>query len=265
MKAKVEGCEVLYKIFRSREIDFCILFSSIAAILGGTGLLAYTAANQFLDSFATKCNEEGLPWISLNWEGWKPDAVRGVFGDRSIALDQYALTYEEALKALDQVMQRRLYGQIIVSPIDPSYRLKHIQTGRLSQHSRSSGKQPLNSRSFPSGAHEVASPTEELLRRIWSEVLGSSAVSVHDNLFELGGNSLIGLRIVSRIKRDLGLDIPVTFLFEAPTIAALAGLLDRGKTDSLPDLLKTGRERGERRRKARRMPQVDDSILTEQA
>ncbi|MFP2924740.1 polyketide synthase dehydratase domain-containing protein, partial [Pyxidicoccus sp. 3LG] len=68
-------------------------------------------------------------------------------------------------------------------------------------------------------------PMQEKLGDILGEVLGLQRVGLHDNFFDLGGDSVMAIQIVSRIKRRLGKEVAVVQLFEAPTLAALSTLL----------------------------------------
>jgi amino acid adenylation domain-containing protein len=63
---------------------------------------------------------------------------------------------------------------------------------------------------------------EHMMVGIWAELLRRKNVGIHDNFFDLGGNSLLAMRIVSRVRRDFGVFVPLHKLFECPTPADLA-------------------------------------------
>jgi amino acid adenylation domain-containing protein len=66
-------------------------------------------------------------------------------------------------------------------------------------------------------------PAEETLAALWSDILGRPVSDRHASFFDLGGHSLLATRVVSRLRTTHGLEIPVRTLFEAPTVAKLAG------------------------------------------
>jgi acyl carrier protein len=69
-------------------------------------------------------------------------------------------------------------------------------------------------------------PAEELIAEIWREVLEIERLGVHDDFFALGGHSLLATRVVSRIRRATGVELTLDTVFDQPTVAELAALLD---------------------------------------
>ncbi|MCP4659834.1 MAG: amino acid adenylation domain-containing protein, partial [bacterium] len=97
------------------------------------------------------------------------------------------------------------------------------------------------------------SPLEEMVAGIWSEVLGASGpgvrrIGTHDDFFELGGHSLLASRVVSRLRHQLRVELPMRTLFERPTVAALAErvqeLMRAGAEVEAPPINPVARDRG---------------------
>lgn len=250
-RPKIEGSFVLRNIFRDRPPRFCVLFSSTASLLGGPGMLAYAAASCFLDTFAANCQLEGRPWTSINWDGWTAPESAHFLGDHATSLDRYALAHSEALAMFDAALGCGLGGQIVVSSGDLSSRIDEWRKVRSAKNKLDGA--PVHSRPTLGTDYAPAKdPLQKKIAEIWSEVLGIEQIGIHDNLFELGGSSLMGLRIVARLKKELNIDIRVTSLFEGPTIFTLSQLIDKKTTPTTSEAYTGSRKRGEVRRNARR-------------
>ncbi len=73
-------------------------------------------------------------------------------------------------------------------------------------------------------------PSERLLTAIWAQILKLDKIGVRDNFFDLGGHSLIATQIVSRIRETFQIQLPLRSLFEKPTIAELAELINEERS-----------------------------------
>jgi amino acid adenylation domain-containing protein len=69
-------------------------------------------------------------------------------------------------------------------------------------------------------------PTEETIARIWRDVLKKERVGVTDSFLDLGGHSLLAIRVLGRISKELGVRLPLRALFETPTVAQVAEVVD---------------------------------------
>jgi acyl carrier protein len=82
--------------------------------------------------------------------------------------------------------------------------------------------------------------TEKALSQIWSEVLGLDRFGIHDDLFDLGGDSLMVTRIINRVFQSLGLEVPIKAIFDAPTVAGMAMLIEQYQAKLPSDEVKNG-------------------------
>ncbi|MER5622347.1 amino acid adenylation domain-containing protein [Streptosporangium sp. NPDC002544] len=170
-------------------------------------------------------------------------------GEIESALARHPRVAAAAVAAWEDAPGRvRLTGYVVPAgePAD-ARELKEFLSGVLPGHAVPSGfvtlealplspSGTLNRRALPdpgrgadTGTAYVAprDATERLLAAIWAEVLGvdTARVGVHDNFFDLGGDSILSIQIISRVRAALGSAPPPRQLFDTPTIATLAPLL----------------------------------------
>ncbi|MBE7384653.1 MAG: SDR family oxidoreductase [Leptolyngbya sp. SIO1E4] len=229
-QAKVYGLLVLEKALQDKELDFCVLMSSLSSVLGGLGYVAYGAANRFMDAFTAhqKQINSTIPWLSVNWDAWQVEEPSQQTGLNQTSLAEFAFTLEEGTQAFERILLRgEFHHQIVVATFPLQLRLKKwidpISMGeRIANQKSSRYPRPELSNAFVAPRNEI----EQKLANVWQQVLGVDQVGVYDNFFELGGDSLIGVQLISRLRQELQIEIPIDHLFQSPCIAALALIIE---------------------------------------
>lgn len=87
----------------------------------------------------------------------------------------------------------------------------------------------MATRGVPPAGHEAVpfvTETERRVGEIWSNVLHVEPIDRTSHFFELGGQSLLAIRMIARIRRDFGTKVPVSTVFNAPTVECFSALLD---------------------------------------
>src|SRR6185436_6837310 len=102
---KAYALYALEKALDGRPLDFCVVDSSLSAVLGGIGYFAYASANQFVDSFVEAHNQKhSQPWISINWDAWKSDEAEQQLANYSPTLAQFAMIGSEGLEVFRRIL-----------------------------------------------------------------------------------------------------------------------------------------------------------------
>ncbi|HEX5709540.1 MAG TPA: SDR family oxidoreductase [Pyrinomonadaceae bacterium] len=237
-RAKAHGAYVLKNVLRGVPLDFCVLFSSSSAVLGGLGLCAYASANTFLDAFAHRQNRAGgLRWISVDWDTWSERTEPESADAPRTTLAKLVMTPDEAFEAFSRALRPSGVSQVVVSLGDLHARIAQW-VERSGEVLTEAGVAASPAHSRPTLANQYLPPRNEMeqtLVDIWQEVLGINTIGVYDNFFELGGHSLLGVRVISRVRRHFKVSLPVSVLFEAPTIAELAEAILIKRTQHLDE------------------------------
>ena len=241
--AKVTGTQVLGRVLEGRELDFCVLFSSLSAVLGGLGLGAYAAANCFLDTYCHSQNRTGrTSWISINWDAWRFGAA--MESSRS-EIAELSLSPEEGMAVLRHALSAGGLSRLIVSTADLQARIERWATPPPTARKTADAgpSAPRHKRPRLRTAYEA--PRNDLERQIvaqWQAILGIEDIGVHDDFFELGGHSLLGTQLISRIRDTFHVELPLRRLFDNPTVSGLAALVTEASAGGAASPVRIARE-----------------------
>lgn len=229
LKAKMAGTVILDQIAEPEHLDFFVIFSSLASIWGGATGSDYVSSNCFLDAYSAARSRTGKPTIALNWY-----AFEGITGPGFIG---YMPMYG-AIQAFDESLscqtEHLIIGQFdlqVLKEWAPSLKVKLGDSIFASGMSHKEREAPLavtlQNRVVLSGREEGDHYTslELALGQIWSDVLGYTELSIDDDFFRLGGDSLLAIGIVSRVTKQLQKEMTITDLFQTPSIRQLAVLM----------------------------------------
>jgi amino acid adenylation domain-containing protein len=250
---KVAGAWNVHRETLHDTLDFFVLFSSIASVIGHPMQGNYAAANAFLDALPAYRRARGLPGLAIGW-----GAVAGVgyvarHSDVSDHLDRSGFVSfqpEAALDALGELL-RHDAGHLVAARVDwkqwaDSNPVTAASTRFLSL-TAADGQQPdlegPPDAGAPLGLLRDATPEERparieayLLRRV-AKVLGTSPEKIDPErpLTELGFDSLMAVELITALKVDLGIKLPVVKILQGTSSRALsATLIDRLFTDAPP-------------------------------
>ncbi|HXR58291.1 MAG TPA: SDR family NAD(P)-dependent oxidoreductase, partial [Burkholderiales bacterium] len=224
-RAKARGVIALEQALEGRALDFCLLMSSLASILGGLGQAAYAAANLYMDCFARRRRASAVPWLSVNWDIWRlggeSDAEAGA------TLKDLGMSAAEGMAMMEALLAIRGAPQLVVSTGDLG--------ARVDQWVRMESQKPAAARASASAARPVGvaaaadaprDETEKAVARVWQDALGIDAVGIHDSFAKLGGHSLLAIRVVAELSKRFAIELPLRALLDAPTVAELARYVD---------------------------------------
>ncbi len=235
MRPKVFGLWNLHCLTAGSDLDYFVMYSSIAAVCSQPGQGGYAAANAYMDGFATLRCTCGLPGISVQWAPWKNAGMTRESGTARSLLawaDQGigTLNVETALDGLDRLLARPVPVAFVV-PVDWK-RFDLASAGKTSAlfsrlvepeartpQARSGMRDQLAALPPP----ERASRLESHLKSIVAAVLKTKISRIDSTVRfgSLGVDSLMTVEIAHRVSDSLAARLPATALFNFPTLELL--------------------------------------------
>jgi polyketide synthase 12 len=236
MAPKVQGAWNLDRWTREDPLDFFVLFSSVASVLGSPGQGNYCAANAFLDALAHARRREGRPALSINWGPWSEvgmaadTSLRGMtsvspeLGTRVLGRLLREGPAQVAVMSLDLRQWAQLFPQASELPL-----LEELAR-ETSAEARAAGPSPVREEllGIASGAerltHLLGYVREQVAAVLGLEV---SKVESRQPLTDMGFDSLMALELRNRCEAGIGVRLSPTLIWAHPTLGELVPELAR--------------------------------------
>ncbi|MGH3737981.1 MAG: KR domain-containing protein [Micromonosporaceae bacterium] len=233
--SKVTGAYVVERVFRP---ELLVLYSSISAVSGDLGLGDHSAANAVLDAFAQRRWASGRDVVAIDWPAWTERGV--VFSEAAMEIAAAAPTPAgdaprpevarggvsptEGLELLSAILEHGAAPRVICSPEGIAERLRRV------------GNATREERGPRTRYAEPRSDTERALATLWAEALRLDRVGLDDDFIELGGDSLVAVRLIGHVGERFVLDPPppVQTLYEAGTVRRLAEMITAPRSAQPP-------------------------------
>ena len=235
---KVDGAWHLHVLTQGMSLDFFVLFSTAAAVLGSAGQANYTAANSFLDGLAHYRTSRGLPATSINWGAWGEVGMAASVGSRNpnhrTSRDVDPINPDEGLKVLERLLTRQLVQAIVLptkwnnfdgKPVQPLLR-NIVKVNPQIVQNRPAAMLVQKLKTMPS--NERGDAIHEYARQQVIKILGLDPSQPFDSqriLTDLGMDSLMAVELKNKIEGDLGLNIPINYFLEGATVLDLSNKL----------------------------------------
>jgi hypothetical protein len=133
-------------------------------------------------------------------------------------------------------------GHVVVLDVLP-----HTPNGKIDRNALPSLAEVRSSRTAAAAPAEASSDLERQVLAIWEDTLGTSGIGIDDNFFDIGGHSLLLVRMQRRIRDGLERNVPLTDLYRYPTVRSFAQSLT---SDATATVMQSSQDRAARRREA---------------
>ncbi len=245
MAPKVQGAWNLHFQTQDLPLDFFVLFSSIASVLGSPGQGNYSAANAFLDALAHHRRQQNLPAMSINWCPWDEAGMAADLGNhgeqRWTATGVSVVKPEQGLQVLEQLLNQSS-PQIGVLQVDWSKFLSQFPANHqpllFSQLVQEVHSQPLAQSPATQVQYQLLEELQAALPKQRQTLLviylqntvatvmrTDSLPEIEVGFFEMGMDSLMTMELKNRLQTSLEITLASTLTYEYPTIQALAEYL----------------------------------------
>lgn len=242
IEPKITGTFIVDKLVEDENIDFFLMCSSAITLIGGVGSGAYTAANAYIDAFVDLGNNSKK--IAVNWPTLK---------NTGLAKDLKVIEKKELFHSISSNLAIALVEQVLMKDIrrvaigEFNHSSKLIELGNLIPLTFSDDlmKKSLLNKSNTEKKEKIKSINVRLLGKeimdytdielkvtdIWREVLGFEEFDVNDKFMEIGGDSIMLVKVHQLLNETFGNKLSMSDLFAYHTIAEISNYIKALQTD----------------------------------
>lgn len=238
---KARGAWNLHRSTTDIPLDFFVLCSSLAAVLGSPGQANYAAANAWVDALAQHRRAHGMPACAINWGPWEGTGMmQGSGGQRMASIGVRALPPEDACEAFALALiapQPNLlavdidWQQFAASEMGRPWQAVIAGASRTSSAPLPAMPKDAGPRAGSLSALTRSQRDSQLQLLVQAEVarvlglLDGAALDPREPLMNFGFESLMALRLKNNLEAEVGCALPATLVFDYPTIAGISHYL----------------------------------------
>jgi acyl carrier protein len=221
-----------------------LMCSSLSSLAGGVGQVDYCGANAFLDALAYRLSASGATRaVSVDWDTWREvgmavnTPIPAAMESQRASATAHGILPREGAAAFEHALGIGA-PRVIVSTRDLDRVLAPDRLVPASRPVEVNVVVAVPDHERPALETDYVAPRTEVETRIavvWQQLLGIDRVGIHDNFFDLGGHSLVAIQVVSRLRDDFSVDLSVEGLFDSPTVAGVAGLVEQLRHEAPQD------------------------------
>lgn len=254
LRAKLGGVAAINQVYAGRNLDLIVLCASLGSFLPRLkfGEVGYVAANLALSRGATALRQGGCGRaLAISWTDWAGsgmwhEAQQRLRSDYDLREEQImampdllsAISPDQGRQAFHRALSMADTDHLLVCAQPLARLLKRHDAYGLEDHEafldslslkrrrKSASKDSTPAKEAGADAPPGGGDISQRLTAIWRDLLGIDEIGLDDDFFELGGDSLLGIRILNRLREDFGVSDSLVELMETPTIRSLSARVE---------------------------------------
>ena len=246
LRPKMLGAMTLYEALQGDKPDVFVMYSSMQTAMGGAGQGDYTAANTFMNTYASYLRSQGLAAYAIAWPAWSEVGMAADYQVERGTMLFMPLPTRQALAALNTILSNAP-ATLIPGKLEMDFLLRigeenlpFMLSKRLSANLRAYGKQAAsptertahNTENLQILGKETLTDTEIRTAHIYAAVLSLDEIDIYASFNSLGGNSIIATDLIGVLNGEFDNLLNVSDIFSYPSVEEMAAHIDelRGET-----------------------------------